>query len=44
VLLQRFGPIATVYIGAVPATLLAIMTMVNPQVRHAGRIADAHSA
>jgi MFS family permease len=43
VLLQRFGPIATVYIGAVPAALLAILTTINPQVRHAGRIADAHT-
>lgn len=39
-LLQRFGPIATIYIGAVPMTLLAILTTINPQVRHAGRIAD----
>ncbi len=43
VLLQRFGPVITVYIGAVPAALLAILTTINPQVRHAGRIADAHT-
>ena len=43
VLLQRFGPVATVYIGAVPAALLAVLTTINPQVRHAGRIADAHT-
>ncbi len=43
VLLQRFGPITTVYIGAVPAALLAVLTTINPQVRHAGRIADAHT-
>ncbi len=43
VLLQRFGPITTVYIGAVPAALLAILTTINPQVRHAGRIADVPS-
>lgn len=42
-LLQQFGPIATVYIGAVPATLLAILTTINPQVRHAGCIADTHT-
>lgn len=42
--LQWFGPIATVYIGAVPATALAALTTINPQVRHAGRIADAHAA
>jgi len=42
ILLQQFGPIATVYIGAVPAALLAVLTTINPQVRHAGRIADAH--
>lgn len=44
VLLQQFGPITTVYIGAVPAVLLAVLTTINPQVRHAGRIADAHTA
>jgi predicted MFS family arabinose efflux permease len=42
--LQQFGPVTTVYIGAIPATLLAVLTMINPQVRHAGRIADAHTA
>lgn len=43
-LLQQYGPIATVYIGAVPATLLAVLTTINPQVRHAGRIADVPAA
>jgi MFS family permease len=39
-LLQWFGPVWTVYISAVPAFALAFLTMLNPQVRHAGRIAD----
>jgi predicted MFS family arabinose efflux permease len=39
-LLQWVGPIGTVYISSVPAFALAIATMLNPQVRHAGRIAD----
>ena len=39
-LLQQFGPIMTVYIGTVPMFLLAILTTINPQVRHAGRIKD----
>jgi MFS family permease len=43
-LLQAFGPIATVYIGTVPMVLLAVVTNINPQVRHAGRIADVHTA
>ncbi len=43
-LLQRFGPITTVYIGTVPMLVLAVMTTINPQVRHAGRIADVQTA
>jgi MFS family permease len=43
-LLQQFGPIATVYIGTVPMLLLAVLTTINPQVRHAGRIEDINTA
>lgn len=39
-LLQGFGPVWTVYLTAIPAFGLAILTTINPQVRHAGRIAD----
>jgi MFS family permease len=43
-LLQWVGPVWTVYISAVPAFALAILTTINPQVRHAGRIADIETA
>ncbi len=43
-LIQWVGPIWTVYLSAVPAFALAIATMLNPQVRHAGRIADIETA
>lgn len=43
-LLEWFGPIWTVYITAVPAFGLAIATTFNPQVRHAGYIADIETA
>jgi predicted MFS family arabinose efflux permease len=39
-LLQWIGPVWTVYISSIPAFALAVATMLNPQVRHAGRIAD----
>ncbi len=42
-LLQAFGPIETVYIGAAPMVILAILTTFHPQVRHAGRIADVEA-
>lgn len=43
-LLQWVGPIWTVYILSVPAFVLAVLTTINPQVRHAGRIADIEIA
>jgi MFS family permease len=43
-LLQWFGPVWTVYISAVPAFALAILTTINPQVRHAGHIGAIETA